>query len=120
MAPSLMSLPDEIKLRILEYVDIDIANTHQSLRQVHPWFRENISIVHLRGLLKAVETNPGTFPANYSVCYTCVRFLPEDHFADPSSLRARRSLRAAKGDRFCVACGIRHANVYQTQEFHGV
>lgn len=109
MAPLLMSLPDEIKLRILGYVEIDIGNTHQSLRQTHPWFRGNISLLQLRELLRATEKSPRTIPANYLVCYTCVKILPKDRFADSASLRERRSLGVARGDRFCVACGIKHA-----------
>ncbi|KAL8732555.1 MAG: hypothetical protein Q9181_003926 [Wetmoreana brouardii] len=35
MAPSLMALPDEIKLRIVQSIGIDVHNTLAALRRVH-------------------------------------------------------------------------------------
>lgn len=55
MATTLMSLPDEIKLLILMNLDIDAENTHQMLRQTHPWFRANISTAWLREQLWVAE-----------------------------------------------------------------
>lgn len=108
MATSLMSLPYQIKLRILGFVEFDASNTHQSLRQTHPWFRENISIIQLRNHLEAAEKYLRPFPAGYLICYTCLKFLPTDQFADPSLGRRNIVGGVRAYDRFCLGCGIKH------------
>ncbi|KAL8838021.1 MAG: hypothetical protein Q9170_002302 [Blastenia crenularia] len=114
MAPSLMSLPDEIKLRILGYVEIDISNTPQSLRLTHPWFRANISTSKLLEGLRYAEFHQRPFPKNYLICFTCLRFLTTDKFGDVSTsktLHSRKRKTALGGleasKRFCVECGTR-------------
>ena len=109
MVHSLMSLPDEIKLRIVEFVDVNTLNTHQMLRQTHPWFKENISVNQLADSLQAIEKYRLPLSANHLICHTCLKFLLRDQFADtPRGIhRSRRAVRPH--ERFCLACGIKHA-----------
>ncbi|KAL8677320.1 MAG: hypothetical protein Q9186_006253 [Xanthomendoza sp. 1 TL-2023] len=39
---SFMMLPDELKLQVVSFIEIDMENTLVKLRQVNPWFRESI------------------------------------------------------------------------------
>ncbi|KAL9633472.1 MAG: hypothetical protein Q9204_003379 [Flavoplaca sp. TL-2023a] len=71
---SFFSLPNELKYHILNYIAHD-TNTLHALRQVHPWFRSQISKLDLR---KEVLAAP--IPIGYLVCHTCFRILPGDEF----------------------------------------
>lgn len=75
-----MSLPNELKLQILSYIEIDMHNTYHTLRQVHPWFRARISKMELRDRVLAAEQNPRKVPRSHLVCYTCFKVLPHDAF----------------------------------------
>lgn len=109
MATSLMSLPDEIKLIILEHIDIDIHNTRLILRQTHPWFRDSIPILKLSKELLAAETDKRKIPQQYLVCYTCHRVLPRTRFADMSRKKGKGLGGVQAPKRFCLECGIKHA-----------
>ncbi|KAL8684437.1 MAG: hypothetical protein Q9218_008297 [Villophora microphyllina] len=92
-----MWLPDEVKLSILNYVEIGPDNTHQTLRRTHPWFRANIPTETLCTRLLAVEIDNTQIPSTHRVCYTCLMVLPNDRFADnstrtPKGLGGRNSL----------------------------
>ncbi|KAI4101739.1 MAG: hypothetical protein L6R37_004820 [Teloschistes peruensis] len=89
MATSLISLPDEIKLSILNAVGIGPENTLLALRRTHPWFRANTCTENIRTRLLAAEKDSKLVPPSHFVCYTCLRILPAEHFAD-NSTRSRR------------------------------
>ncbi|KAL8717914.1 MAG: hypothetical protein Q9225_004892 [Loekoesia sp. 1 TL-2023] len=109
MATSLMSLPDEIKLLILENIDIDIHNTLLKLRQTHPWFRDSIPLLTLHKQLLAAEHNIWKFPLQCLVCYTCHRVLPKTRFGDLSRKKGKGLGGVQASKRFCLDCGIKHA-----------
>lgn len=105
---SLMLLPDEIKLRIIAEIDIDVHNTLLVLRQVHPWFRESISKEIMRHRLLAAEASLSTFgdKASKLVCYTCLKVLPKHAFSDRSRVAPRGLGGVDAHKRFCVGCGV--------------
>ncbi|KAI4251864.1 MAG: hypothetical protein LQ352_004611 [Teloschistes flavicans] len=108
MTSSFMSLPDEIKLNILDSVNIGPENTHLELRRTHPWFRANICTETLRARLLAAEKDPKLVPPRHRVCYTCLRVLPADNFAD-NSTRTPKGLGGKQAHkRFCIDCGVRY------------
>ena len=81
---SFLSLPNELKFQILSYINMDINdptthNTRHALRQVHPWFRSQISKLDLREQVLVAEA-ADTIPRGDLVCHTCFRILPEDLF----------------------------------------
>lgn len=104
-----MSLPDEIKLHILHYVDVDLYNTLQMLRRTHPWFKDNISRAKLPERLLQIERAPGqtTIPYSRLVCYTCVMVLPEKLFADNARRGPKGLGRSKASNRFCIDCGVK-------------
>ncbi|KAL8674735.1 MAG: hypothetical protein Q9168_000893 [Polycauliona sp. 1 TL-2023] len=71
---SFLSLPNELKYHILNYIVAD-TNTLHALRQVHPWFKSQISIFDLRKQVLTARIPPGCL-----VCHTCFRILPIDDF----------------------------------------
>ena len=106
-----MSLPDEIKLNILANIEIDGHNTHNILRQTHPWFRANISTIKLKEqMLAAEQSSKDRYLLKHQlICYTCIRVLPETQFADMSRKKGKGLGGVQASKRFCLSCGIRHA-----------
>ena len=80
MPVSFLSLPNELRLQILSYIDIDKYNRYHALLQVHPWFREQIAKFEIREQVLAVVGDTNRVPRDHRICFTCFRILPTRTF----------------------------------------
>ncbi|KAL8629800.1 hypothetical protein Q9189_004473 [Teloschistes chrysophthalmus] len=119
MATSLISLPDEHKLNILRSVDIGPENTLLELRSTHPWLRASISTEKFRTRSLAAEKDTELVPSSHFVCYTYLRVLPADNFADNSTKTPKGLGGKQAHKRFCVHCGVRHGKYSPGSEGEG-
>ena len=100
-----MALPDEIKLRIVNNLDVDTFPALFNLRCVHSWFRSTISSSDLHDQLLAAEYRHGLITRKELACYMCLKVMPISKFAD-SCRRTPRGLGGKQAyKRFCIECG---------------
>ncbi|KAI1906944.1 hypothetical protein LOZ53_006737 [Ophidiomyces ophidiicola] len=128
---SFMRLPIDLHVYLLSYLNY---RDLQMLRATNTYFRYLVSetelrrskaayvkIIYWKEVEEALREHMrrlkceafGTIPANpperlYLTCYTCLRLLPTEEFADTQVTRRRTWGHTNAWKRFCTECAIRH------------